>query len=585
MSNAEIPQSRAPSYLETFSLSCEPFADDIDSRFFYAGTTLMQRLDLLTHLTQFGEAVVLVSGAPGSGKTTLLTRFVEQTNSQWRLCLIDGADDFAQFPRRLAEVLATGSFSSEQELLGHWVAQTDSSQLLVILVDDADQLDETALARLSALCTQPWANRMRIILFGVPEAQQGMKQAFEQGTPSTSTQQLEMPRLNEEETASYLMYRLAVAGYSGESPFTPTEIRALCKAAGGRPSDINRLAHEALLERHARKTSKRMPPSIGKRNSHGLVWALGSLGIVVLAIYLGWQRFYPAPGDDGRTAGQQQPMKELPLSLPEPPTVAKRPPLSAKQIAETVPPALDPVMESSESAIETAAQPEEAAGPPPVAETSAAPSAPEAPETLAESADAQAGVATQPEKAARSSVSAVAATPQAALSQETSPVGTQPVVAEADTADREIALTMATPSAQTPSTAPNSPDKAQAAEAAADAAAHPAASADGAVGAALPHREAWLLQQPETSFSLQLLGSRNEQSIAGYIRQHQLDEQQAAYYRGLYRGGAWYVLMYGVYPNKEAAVAGRDALPVQVRQAKPWPRQLKSVHESIREAQ
>jgi DamX protein len=391
-----------------------------------------------------------------------------------------------------------------------------------------------------------------------------------------------MPHLSEEETSSYLMYRLAVAGYSGESPFTPTEIRALCKAAGGRPSDINRLAHEALLERHARKTSKRIPASIGKRKSHGLAWALGSVGIVVLTIYLGWQRFYPASGDGGRTAGQQLPMKELPLNLPEPATVAERPPLPTKQVAETAPLAPDPVKESGDSAVEAAPQPEEAAAPPPVADT---PPAPSTPVTLAESAEGQADMAAQPEQTVRSPLSDAAAKPQATLIQETIPVSTQPVVAEADTADQEIALTMATPSAQTPASAPNSQKKAQAAELAADVVAKPAASADGAAGRALPHREAWLLEQPDTSFSLQLLGSRNEQSIAGYIRQNQLDEQQAAYYRGLYQGGAWYVLMYGVYPNKEAAVAGRDALPAQVRKAKPWPRQLKSVHESIREAQ
>jgi len=101
----------------------------------------------------------------------------------------------------------------------------------------------------------------------------------------------------------------------------------------------------------------------------------------------------------------------------------------------------------------------------------------------------------------------------------------------------------------------------------------------------LPHREPWLLEQPEASFSLQLLGSRNEKSIAGYIRRHNLDEHQAAYYRGYYRGAAWYVLMYGVYPSKNAALEGRDKLPAKIRKAKPWPRSLKSVHISIREAQ
>jgi DamX protein len=101
----------------------------------------------------------------------------------------------------------------------------------------------------------------------------------------------------------------------------------------------------------------------------------------------------------------------------------------------------------------------------------------------------------------------------------------------------------------------------------------------------LPHREPWLLEQPETFFSLQLVGSRNEESIAGYIRRHKLDEQKTAYYRGQYQGAAWYVLMYGVYPTKKAALEGRDTLPARIRKAKPWPRSLKSVHASIREVQ
>ena len=100
-----------------------------------------------------------------------------------------------------------------------------------------------------------------------------------------------------------------------------------------------------------------------------------------------------------------------------------------------------------------------------------------------------------------------------------------------------------------------------------------------------PYREPWLLQQQEDFFSLQLLGSRNEKSIASYVRRHQLDEQQVAYYRGVYRGEPWFVLMYGIYPSKQAALEGRAALSAQVRDTKPWPRTFKSVHRSIRAAQ
>jgi len=101
----------------------------------------------------------------------------------------------------------------------------------------------------------------------------------------------------------------------------------------------------------------------------------------------------------------------------------------------------------------------------------------------------------------------------------------------------------------------------------------------------LPHRESWLLVQPETSFSLQLLGSRNAESIIGYIRLHSLDTGKSAVYKGTYKGADWYVLLYGIYPSRQAALDARTSLPAAVRSDKPWPRTLKSVHSAIREVQ
>ena len=101
----------------------------------------------------------------------------------------------------------------------------------------------------------------------------------------------------------------------------------------------------------------------------------------------------------------------------------------------------------------------------------------------------------------------------------------------------------------------------------------------------LPHRESWLLTQSEASFSLQLLGSRSAESIAGYIQQHSLDTDKSAVYKGLYRGTEWYVLLYGIYPSRQAALDARVTLPAAVRSDKPWARSLKSVHAAIREVQ
>ncbi|MEN8760999.1 MAG: AAA family ATPase [Thiogranum sp.] len=552
MSDAESSQSAPAGYLETFSLRCEPFAERIDNRFFYAGSTLMQRLDLLTHLTQFGDSVILVSGPPGSGKTTLLSRFIAQSNNQWRLCLVDAADDFNRFHERLADTLGSGSFSSDQELLNEWENHSDSFQLLVILVDNAEQLDESALDRLCALHGQASANRIRIILFGIPEAQQRLKQTFEQKALPLSTQRLEMPRLNEEETSSYLMYRLAVAGYSGESPFTATEVRAMCKAADGRPAALNRLAGQALRERQERSNSKRLRPAIGKRRGNALAWGLASLGILSVAVYLGWQRFYSPPGDAHQPNSQQRPMQEHPLALPEP-----------------IP-------------LSTAVQRSGTANMP-------KPAGSRANETVTESTRIESSLTSQQAPPAEPPLLDSTALSGPVIRKDNI-IAVMPAPAETPAPDKETqekAVPPAPPLEQPPLPESASLETVKAEKPAkprVETAAQTAAIKQIQAKETLPHRESWLLEQPEAFFSLQLVGSRNEKSIANYIRRHKLDEHQAAYYRGHHQGAAWYVLMYGVYPTKTAALQGRDTLPAKIRKAKPWLRSLKSVHTSIREA-
>ena len=574
MSHSEFPAPSAD-YLKTYSLSCEPFADGLDGRFFYAGSALMQRLDLLIHLTRFGDSVILVSGPPGSGKTTLLGRFVAQANRQWRLCLMN-ADEFAQFGQRLGDALGIGEITDERQMVQHWASQTDASQLLVVLIDDAQQLPADAMQKLCTLLDGSLAERVRLILFGTPEAQQVLKQSLERREPSCTAQLLEIPKLSEEETAAYLMYRLAVAGYSGESPFTATEVRAICKAAGGRPAGINRLAHEALREQQMRSRGKPRKPQTARKRS-GTAWALASVVVVVMAAYMGWERLRPAnppdapPDSRGQDAGQI-----LPLNLPEPQALSQAGPLSEsaplpepeapteREEALPAPPAA-PAPDVAEPQKQAQAQPlkPEPVAAPAAAETPAAPVALPAPETTPQTAETSsshsdgkpAPAADQPSKPS------VPATPPRAASAEA-----------------------VTPTPEE-SGAPRTPASAESAASAATAtAAAPTAPENATQRPGGPHREAWLLEQPGSRYSLQLLGTRHEQSIFDYMKQQRLDPTRCAYYRGSFKGGEWYVLVYGVFPSRQAALDARADLPARVRKDRPWPRSLASVQAAIREA-
>lgn len=92
----------------------------------------------------------------------------------------------------------------------------------------------------------------------------------------------------------------------------------------------------------------------------------------------------------------------------------------------------------------------------------------------------------------------------------------------------------------------------------------------------------WLLSLPPEGYTLQLLGSRQEQTLRAFVRRHGL-ESMTAYYRTRHKGGIWYVLLYGLYADREEASVAVGTLPPAVRKNAPFPRTIQSVQKAIRE--
>lgn len=605
-------------YLAGLGLQRAPFLDQIDDLFFYADPQLVQRLDLLQHLIQFGDMLLGVSGPAGIGKSTLLAQLLRRGAATWRSCRLNGgqirqADDLLT---QLADGFGLDRSATPErlkaDLLRLFQTLRHTSLIPVVVVDDAQLLPEPALKTLLELCgdARSTLKQLRVVLFSEPGLEQRLIQTGLHSPLQPLLHNLDLPRFDDHQTAAYLMYRLAAAGYSGESPFSLTEIRALHKAADGLPGRLNVLAHETLAERAGRIAARRGAPDAkagrGRRPVLVMGTAAGVLILGALAGYLftrsGEESVLEAPALTESTSEESTP---APAPQPAPEAVATSA-TGAEPQTETTPPEAGPPAstEPADSEPADAATPAEAtsgtapalgqAPTPPASDgTPAAPA-----ETPVSETEAPAGTISQTTAAAPEETTPAEAKPAPAAATAELP-GAQ-TAAAVPAAQPE---TGAPPAAgQAPDTSPTQPESgavtpvtaasepSQKAEssgpppAAAEPAAEPAAKPVAPQPLRLPEgvqQADWLLERPASHFALQLLAVRNPDSLRGFLRDYAIPEPVAVF-RARLKGNDWYVLVQGDYPSMSAARAAAAELPAGVRKSKPWPRSFVSIHTDIR---
>ena len=87
---------------------------------------------------------------------------------------------------------------------------------------------------------------LQIVLFGQPELDEKLNRPEARQLLQRIAFYYRLGGLKRSEIGHYVAHRLRVAGYLGESLFTPAALRALHRASGGIPRLINILAHKSL---------------------------------------------------------------------------------------------------------------------------------------------------------------------------------------------------------------------------------------------------------------------------------------------------------------------------------------------------
>lgn len=245
----------SPPYLPLLKLRTPPFAFRAGSGFFYADAERTQYLDMLQHLTQYSEELLLVVGVEGIGKSALLEKYLERSEDHWRLCRLNGEQgiDLNALFARVAECFAVELATVEPtELLAALSQHLDSlleQQLSVLLIDDAHALSDDALEMVLHLAALEGEHGKLIRVLMFADSAIDTRLASPRFAQAATPHRLELKPLQEADSSAYLLHRLQQAGYSGSSPFSAADLKQLHRQAQGIPAQLNQAAHSLLLQR------------------------------------------------------------------------------------------------------------------------------------------------------------------------------------------------------------------------------------------------------------------------------------------------------------------------------------------------
>ena len=275
----------AASYLSSYGLSIPPFATQAEGPFLFLDAERQQYLDMLQHLTQYSDEVLLVCGERGVGKTTICQEFFRRAEEHWRCCHIDGAQGLEadRLFAKLAECYEldlTGL--APDQLLAGLQAQLNALQeqrLAVLLIDSAHLLSDDALEIILhlGLLEGEHGRLIRLVLFSDPDISVRLNGPRFANLPPAH--RIDLKGLSEDDTAGYLQQRMQAAGLAGALPLDSGDLRHIYRASHGMPALINQQAHQLLQNRHQR--------GVGRPNRQTV--KLGIAATAIIGTVLGLQ--------------------------------------------------------------------------------------------------------------------------------------------------------------------------------------------------------------------------------------------------------------------------------------------------------
>jgi len=246
-------------YKEFFGLRTNPFNATPDPRYLFLTEQIEEALACLTFGIENRKGFVLLTGEVGTGKTTIVNRVLESLR-QKKVVSAFIFNPRLSVPDFLGYLMADFGLPCESRSkseilrqLNQWLLERYAAgEIAVLIVDEAQNLSDELLEEIRLLTNlETFTEKLlQVVLVGQPELEQKLKQPHLRQLRQRLTVRAKTRALTLEETGSYVVERLRVAGCS-DPIFDTSAVAAIHRYSGGIPRLVNLLSEHCLVNAFA----------------------------------------------------------------------------------------------------------------------------------------------------------------------------------------------------------------------------------------------------------------------------------------------------------------------------------------------
>jgi septal ring-binding cell division protein DamX/type II secretory pathway predicted ATPase ExeA len=218
---------------------------------FYSNEMIEQQLDLIHHMLQFGDELLLVTGDKGVGKSRQLQELMHRLGEGWQICHIC-ANENGEISQLFEKVSQSFGYDYSKipsaELINGFkrhIEQREPGKTYALLIDDAEQLDASSLEAVTHLAQlQNGKGRLlRVALFGNRDLSENPL------LKCVPVREVVIEPLDNEQSQDYINYCIEQGRYEFGKPPAAALQQQIVKRAAGVPGQIEAMLQGSSLPR------------------------------------------------------------------------------------------------------------------------------------------------------------------------------------------------------------------------------------------------------------------------------------------------------------------------------------------------